>query len=330
MQTLLWLTVAFAALPLLGVLYQWIGTWRDARKFPPPGRLVNGLHICEMGREMGAGNPTVLFESGIAASTVNWSVVQTAVSVFTRTVSYDRAGFGWSDAARTPRHAGTIAEELHALLDKAGIPGPYIFVGHSFGALIGRCYASRWPSEIAGMVLVDPLAAAEWTDIGPEQQNMLDRGASLSRRGGLLARIGVVRFSLNLLMAGAHVIPRVVGRAASGGGLKVADRLVGEVRKMPRELWPVVQAHWSQPKNFESMGEHLRLLPQSAAAVDALTMPADFPVKVLLAADANPVRRREYAVLFGERCVDVANSGHWIQLDQPQAVVDAIREMLGT
>jgi pimeloyl-ACP methyl ester carboxylesterase len=178
------------------------------------------------------------------------------------------------------------------------------------------------------MILLEPVATGEWAEAGKVQRATLERGARLSRRGGMLARIGVVRLSLDLLMAGSHVIPRVVGRAASGAGVHVADRLVGEVRKMPRELWPIVQAHWSLPKCFASMGDHLRRLPESAAAVASTEMPATIPLAVLLADDASAIRRREYSELAGTNAVIIPNTGHWIQLDQPQLVVDAIREML--
>src|SRR5215472_7060379 len=115
--------VLFSTVVLLlaaGAVYQLLGTWRDRRLFPPPGRLVrvdNGLmHV----HATGEGTPTVLFESGMGASCLSWTLVQPAVAEFCRAVSYDRAGHGWSDPAREPRSAQRIAQELHALLNVAG------------------------------------------------------------------------------------------------------------------------------------------------------------------------------------------------------------------
>lgn len=128
MQTaLMFLVVLLSTLAVLataGAIYQAIGTWRDRRRFPPPGRLVrvNGrrMHILVAGE----GTPTVVFESGMGASCLSWTLVQPQVAQFTRAVSYDRAGHGWSDPAREPRIAQQIAQELHVLLDAAGVPGP--------------------------------------------------------------------------------------------------------------------------------------------------------------------------------------------------------------
>ena len=130
------------ALPVVaGAVYQAIGTWRDRRRFPPPGRLVRfnerRMHI----HVTGAGTPTVVFESGMGASCLSWTLVQPQVAQFARAVSYDRAGHGWSDPTRRPRTARQIAQELHTLLDATGVPGPYVLVGHSFGGYVNRAFA---------------------------------------------------------------------------------------------------------------------------------------------------------------------------------------------
>jgi pimeloyl-ACP methyl ester carboxylesterase len=137
MQTALMFLVVLlgtlAALVAAGAIYQAIGTWRDRRRFPPPRRLVRvnerRMHI----HVAGEGTPTVVFESGMGASCLSWTLVQPQVAQFTRAVSYDRAGHGWSDPAREPRTAQQIAQEVHVLLDAAGVSGPYVLVGHSFG-----------------------------------------------------------------------------------------------------------------------------------------------------------------------------------------------------
>jgi len=125
-----------ALLLTVGTVYQAIETWRDRRRFPPPGRLVrvNGrqMHI----HVTGEGTPTVVFESGMGASCLSWTLVQPQVAQFTRAVSYDRAGHGWSDPARGPRTARQIAQELHTLLDATGVSGPFVLVGHSFGGYV--------------------------------------------------------------------------------------------------------------------------------------------------------------------------------------------------
>ena len=106
---------------------------------------------------MGTGGPTVVLEAGLTASAAPWSGVIPAIASFTRVVSYDRPNTtaGASDPAPVPRTAADIVTDLHALLDAADVPGPYVLVGHSVGGLFVRLYASRYPDDVAGLVLVD-------------------------------------------------------------------------------------------------------------------------------------------------------------------------------
>jgi len=134
-------------LGLAGITYQAACTARDARRFPPPGRLVNvdghRLHAyCT-----GEGSPTVILEAGWSDCWLNWHLVQPEVAKFTRVCSYDRAGMGWSDAGPYPRTSGQIVREMHALLSNAGIPGPYVLVGHSFGGFNVRLFAQEHPAS---------------------------------------------------------------------------------------------------------------------------------------------------------------------------------------
>ena len=101
------------------------------------------------------GSPTVILESGFGSPASVWGKVQSEVAKFTRVCSYDRAGLGASEPVPAPRTVVAVTEELHALLTKAKVPGPYVLVGHSLGGMLARIYASYYPSEVAGMVLVD-------------------------------------------------------------------------------------------------------------------------------------------------------------------------------
>src|SRR5215475_8876914 len=121
----------------------------------PPGKLVDiggrRLHINCTGK----GAPTVVMEAGAGDFSFDWGLVQPQVARFSRVCSYDRAGYAWSDPGPTPRTMRQIAFELHTGLLNAGIKGPYILIGHSLGGAIVRTYASQYPKEVAGMVLVD-------------------------------------------------------------------------------------------------------------------------------------------------------------------------------
>ena len=103
----------------------------------------------------GQGSPAVIFEGGFGAGIASWSTVQKDVATFTQTVSYDRAGLNQSEPGPKPRSAKTIATELHAALQKAGVKPPYVLVGHSFGGIYARVFADMYPQDVIGMVLID-------------------------------------------------------------------------------------------------------------------------------------------------------------------------------
>jgi pimeloyl-ACP methyl ester carboxylesterase len=148
-------TILLAVALLLGVTYEQLGRMRDRKRLPQIGRSVDiggrTLNIfCS-----GTGAPAVVFEPGGDSPGLGWEPVPTQVANFTQACWYDRAGIGWSDPGPFPRTGAAIARDLHALLHRAGVPGPYVLVGASFGGMNARVYASLFPDEVAGMVLAD-------------------------------------------------------------------------------------------------------------------------------------------------------------------------------
>ena len=148
----------FAGLALAGVAggYETIQEQVDRSTASMPGQLVDigGRHLyihCA-----GSGSPTVVLVSGLAETSAYWGGwIQPAVAPTTTVCAYDRAGQGWSDPPSTAQDGGAIAADLHALLDRANIPGPYVLAGHSTGGAYARIFAAHYPDEVAGMVLLD-------------------------------------------------------------------------------------------------------------------------------------------------------------------------------
>ena len=123
---------------------------------PSSDQIVDiGTHRLQMHLE-GKGVPTVIIDAGLGDQLDKLKPLQERLARVTRVITYDRAGYGQSEPGPMPRHCGREAEELKALLEKASVPGPYVLVGHSLGALNTQVFASKYPDEVAGMVLLDP------------------------------------------------------------------------------------------------------------------------------------------------------------------------------
>jgi pimeloyl-ACP methyl ester carboxylesterase len=155
---LLYLVLAVLGIASVGGGYQTVRESLEAKAYPPPGQLIDvgghRLHLyCT-----GSGSPTVVLEPGHGGSSSDFGWITPAVARETRVCVYDRAGRGWSDATNGPQDGAHIAADLHTLLERAHVPGPYVLAGHSFGGLYIHSFAEQFPDQVAGMVLLDSTA----------------------------------------------------------------------------------------------------------------------------------------------------------------------------
>lgn len=116
----------------------------------------------------GNGSPTVIVENGGAVFSFDWELVQPQVALFTRICTYDRAGYAWSDPGPELNTFDQATHDLHLLLRNAGVPGPYVLVGHSLGGMLVRFYQSKYPKDVIGMVLVDSSHEESLQQVGPK------------------------------------------------------------------------------------------------------------------------------------------------------------------
>lgn len=122
----------------------------------PPDQMVNiGSHSLQIHQE-GRGTPVVVIDTGLGDGLEKLRPLQEKIALVTRVIAYNRAGYGQSEPGPLPRDSGREAEELKTLLENASVPGPYVLVGHSLGALNIQVFASKYPDAVAGMVLLDP------------------------------------------------------------------------------------------------------------------------------------------------------------------------------
>jgi pimeloyl-ACP methyl ester carboxylesterase len=193
---LLYPVIAMLALASIGGGYQTLGEAADAKAYPMPGRLIDvGGHRLHLSCT-GAGTPTVVLEPGAGEMSSNLGWIAPAVARDTRVCVYDRAGRGWSEPADSAQDGAQIATDLHTLLQRGHVPGPYVLAGHSFGGLYVLTFAARYPDEVAGMVLVDSTAPASAANGGAASPGHGGSDDGLSRVSALVsiaARLGLGR-----------------------------------------------------------------------------------------------------------------------------------------
>jgi pimeloyl-ACP methyl ester carboxylesterase len=295
----------FLVLVCAGALWQAIGSHRDLRQNPPPGRLVDvggyRMHI----NSVGEGSPTVILDSGLSDSSLSWYKVQPEVARFVRVVSYDRAGLGWSDPSPQPRNSRVFAEELHTLLRNAGIPAPFVLVGHSMGGYDVRMFVSLYRSEVAGMVLVD----ASHPDLSSRAPGM--RENFVLWRNYLVKRQRLMPFG----------IPRLIGWCDAGA---------------PQPALRTVECRASR---YDETLAELDSFAASADQVRDTGSLGDMPLAVL-SEDPDKIYPRAMLPAFQECQDDLARlstrathvvakgSGHQIQKDRPELVIAAIRQVV--
>lgn len=313
-----------------GVLILILGavTWmagRSARnklisQYPAPGQLVDvggyKMHIyC-----LGEGNPTIVLEAGHSDFSIHWALVQPEVSRFARVCVYDRAGFGWSEPSPHPRTSETMVKELHTLLVNAGEAKPYILVGHSFGGLNVRLYGHHYPDEAVGIVLVDSVHEEQYIRL-PAYREANEQIMAQFRRLALLNRTGIVA-----------LFPE-----------KIPD--LG----LPDEAAAQYGAILATTRYFEASNAEALAMERSYnefRAVDAVSSPlANLPLIVLSRGLAEPLPglspaeneqneqvwqelQNELVTLStNSQHVIAEKSGHSIPLQQPELVVESIRQL---
>jgi pimeloyl-ACP methyl ester carboxylesterase len=197
-RRMLYPVITVLALASNGAGYETVAEATDAHAHRMPGQLVDvGGHRLHLSCT-GTGSPTVVLEAGGGEMAANLGWITPAIARSTRVCVYDRAGRGWSEPTDAPQDGIGIATDLHTLLHRAGVPGPYVLAGHSFGGLYVLTFADRYPDEVAGMVLVDstaPAAPGTSTAAGPGESDVLKRISALTSAG---ARFGLGRIYAQL------------------------------------------------------------------------------------------------------------------------------------
>jgi pimeloyl-ACP methyl ester carboxylesterase len=282
---------------------------------------------------MGEGSPTVLFDSGMGDSSLVWRLVQGEVAKLTRACAYDRAGIGFSDPRRGASDARAAVADLHALLLAAKIKTPVLYVGHSLAGLFGVLLQASHPGDLAGAVLVEPSFANQWDALSGAG---IAAGAPQKAADDLLAALHAQVARLKE----CATLPEPLPKDCAGMDSRLPPGLAAfKKTQISRPSYLLTKA--SEFESFLSTKTDKNLDQKELEAVKV-----DFDHKPLIVLTrgnevGNPGFTAEQSAAMnkawnvghdrlaalstrGSNTV-VPDSSHYIQLDQPQAVIDAVK-----
>lgn len=301
-----------------GAVTQNLLTHQERTQYPAPGPLINvGTHRLHL-QCQGSGHPLVLLESGLSGWSQDWALVQPALARYTRVCSYDRAGYAWSDEAPQPHTGLAAVDDLRTLLRTAGLQGPIVVVGHSWGGMLAQLLAQTHPDEVAGLVLVDALHRDQTASMDPVAHARFDRHMRLlSGSATWLAPLGLTRL---VDLPASVVLDK----------LPASERAAARGMAMQNKNYRALYTEYLGIDSALEVARGLPPAPRVPTVVLSTNALSEFPPGW----DRDDMRQhwiagqRALARDTGGKHIVVADAGHYLQLERPELVVDAVIEVL--
>ncbi len=310
--------VVLAAALLAGAIWQKVSEARDARLYPPPGRMVDvgggrRLHLKCEGPERGG--PTVVMVAGGGTPSVVSYGLQAQIARFARVCSYDRPGLGWSDPAQRPMTVADHVADLDRLFSQGGITGPVVLVPESFGAIVSIAYAERYLGRVAGIVFVDGAEPKTWATAM--------RGVSKAEGG---FREATMRAAW----------------ATGAARLAVPSMTPPFVATLPPQVQGEIRAIYARPS--AGYGEAMDAFERTPAAAWPSTEPGvlgALPIVVISHGQASSMVSEAFEKIWPEgqarlaalsttpaRRMTISQAGHAIAQEEPALVAEAVRALV--
>lgn len=301
-----------------GALTQTLLTHKERSQYPAPGQLVSvGTHRLHIHCQ-GSGQPFVLLESGLSGWSQDWALVQPTLARQTQVCSYDRAGYAWSDEAPQARTGLAAVQDLRTLLHHAGLHGPMVVVGHSWGGMLAQLLAQTHPDEVAGLVLVDALHHDQTASMDPCAHARYSRNMEmLTGAATWLAPVGLTRLGQMPASVVLDKLPASEQAAARGMAMQSQN-----YRALHTE-YQGIDAALEQARSLPPVPH----VPTIVLSTNALS---EFPPGW----DRPDMRQhwitgqRALAAQTGAKHIVVPDAGHYLQLERPQLVIAAVQDVL--
>lgn len=319
----MFLTCGLIVLLILGFSYEFASSKINESNYRAPGELVNvgenTLHLNIVGEK--TTYPPIIIESGSGSFSYDWFNIQEVLAKETIVVTYDRAGYGWSEPNKTERSYNRINEELFQALKAQNIEGPYLLVGHSLGGLYMRNFFNKYPNEVAGMVLVDPRPIGlntEFQEIDLEiAKKIVSKNIQQNNVAKILQPIGIIRLFKNQLLPEMteeqlntyiNVSMSKKQFTAANDEIKKNEELEKTLQDQTFGQIPLTVLSHKNPMGFEAMGF-------SNAQAEKLE-------SIWLEKQQETAKRSSNGKLLQ------VEGGHNLMYDNPQAVIQIVKEML--
>lgn len=249
---------------------------------------------------------TVILDAGLSCCSIDWYYIQPQVSEFSKVISFDRAGYGWSSSVKGKYTSENVVEDLIKVLEKLNAKPPYVLVGHSFGGLNMRLFASKYPEKVAALILIDSVhekryLSSEWDE---ERKNIHKKNLRLFRLGYITSSLGIPR-----------LLKQPVGR-----------------KRLPEPYQKYINYIGYNPKTFEAVYKEFFYSEESASQLkDSKPLNKELTITVLSSNnnDVSWVEHQNILSNLTNNTIQIkTDHGHSIHLENPEIVIDTIKEVI--